>query len=182
MESTTSSLKFLTTQSLLGHARKGNNSAWKVILLRYEMTLLVAARRKLSCIDDAEDIVQTAFMEAVSSIESFEYRHESSFRNFLVKTVVNRCTDIIRSKRPRKSVDMVGIVDPNSILEDRARLDDMVCALDGLSPPLRDVILLRKFESKPWSEVAEVFEESERTVRRRYAEAVKLLKDHLSQA
>jgi len=180
MESTTSSLKLLTTQSLLGHAREGNNSAWKIILLRYEMTLLVAARRKLQSIDDAEDVVQTAFMEAVSSIESFEYRHESSFRNFLVKTVINRCVDLIRSKRPRKSVDMIGIVDPNSFLEDRAKLDDMVCALDGLSPQLRDVILLRKFESKPWSEVAEVSEESEGTVRRRYAEAIKVLKNQLS--
>ena len=95
-------MSLLTTQSLLGHARSGSNSAWKVILMRYRMTLVVAASRQLGSMDDVEGVVQTAFMQAVSSLERFVYTDEGSFRRYLVQVVLNRCRDLHRKRRPEK--------------------------------------------------------------------------------
>lgn len=117
MERTTGSLSLLTTQSLLGHARSGSNSAWKVILMRYRMTLVVAASRQLGSIDDVEDVVQTAFLQALSSLERFVYTDEGSFRRYMVQVVTNRCRDFHRKRRPDITPDLTDYAHPGSLKE-----------------------------------------------------------------
>ncbi len=180
MENTTSTLSLLSTQALLEHARTGSNSAWKVILRRYEMTLMVSARRQLGHHADAEDVVQSAFLNAISALEKFEYRDEGSFRRYLTTTVIHACRDIMKSHPPRKPGDLTSVPDPRSIQESQPQVDQLIVALEELSESLRDVILMRKYESKPWAEVAEVLGESESTARRRYVDAIKILQHKLA--
>jgi len=180
MESTTSSLRALTTQSLLGHAREGNNSAWKLILLRYKMTLMVDARRKLPSLEEAEDVVQNAFMHAVSTIRNFEYREEGAFRKFLRSTVTNRCIDLARARREQESVEILHVPDPKCEQVSPSEFTEVVDAIEALPAPLGDIVLMRKYESKPWSEVAELVGTSEGAVRRKYVEAIGILQRQLS--
>ena len=180
MGSTTRSLSLLTTQSLLGHAKAGSNSAWKILLLRYRMTLRVAASRHLRNREDAEDVVQSAFMDAVSSLEKFEYRDEGSFRNYLVRTVVNSSIDLLRTRRPFHTVDFTGIVDPSSVSDDQFDGEHVVVAISKLSDSLREIVLMKKYESKTWEEIAELTQQSQSSVSRKFAKAIRVLKSHLS--
>lgn len=38
---------------------------------------------------DAKDVLQNSFMKIFTSLPTFEYRDESSFRNWMIKVVVN---------------------------------------------------------------------------------------------
>ena len=173
-------MSLLTTQSLLGHARSGSNSAWKVILMRYRMTLVVAASRQLGSMDDVEDVVQTAFMQAVSSLERFVYTDEGSFRRYLVQVVLNRCRDLHRKRRPESSSDLTHVPQPGSLEELSPKEQQVAVALERLPEDLREVVLLKRYESKPWREVAEVLGESDSTSRRRYVRAIDALREMLT--
>ena len=60
------------------------------------------------------------------------------------------------------------------------REQDVVQALEKLPEDLREVVLLRKYESKPWEEVADLLEESSSSSRRRYVRAIGVLREMLA--
>jgi len=49
--------------------------------------------------DDAKDVLQNSFVKIFTSLPTFEYRDESSFRNWMIKVVVNEALHLLRERK-----------------------------------------------------------------------------------
>ncbi len=61
--------------------------------------MLVVALRFVKDTMEAEDVVQEAFIKAFSKLE--QYKAEVSFGAWLKRIVINKCIDVLKSKRQR---------------------------------------------------------------------------------
>lgn len=180
MSRKTDELALLTTESLLSQARKGSNSAWKAVLLRYKVTLMAAVGRHIGGCADVEDVVQEAFVKSVTSLESFQYTSEGCFRRYLLSIVINRCHDLLRVERAFVDVDLSELSESSGRENETVRAVELTSALNSLPEELREVVLLKKYEGKSWNEVCAVLEESESAARRKYTLAIGRLRNALS--
>ena len=69
---------------------------------------------------------------------------------------------------------------PGSLEELSPKEQQVAVALERLPEDLREVVLLKRYESKTWREVAEVLGESDSTSRRRYVRAIDALREMLT--
>ena len=180
----------LQTRELLEQARDGHHGAWEVIYNRYRMRLLLDAGKQLRGrpigAHGTEDIVQSAFLAAWDTIRRFEYRGEGSFRAWLRKLVVNRAIARLRARATEgdhyevvSDAQLANVrdegLDPGAAAEQADEVRRVLECLERLPEMERDIVLLRSFERKPWTQVAECCERSVRFVEDRYKLAFKRL-------
>jgi len=132
--------------------------------------------------EDADDLVQDAFVRAFKSFE--RYKRALPFKNWLFRIMSNRFVDTLRSKPPPiVSLDaprLIGqgdeelpldVVDPNgdastSLMAD-ALNEELERALAALNPEFRVAVILCDIEGLSYAEIAEVTRVSIGTVRSR---------------
>jgi RNA polymerase sigma-70 factor (ECF subfamily) len=127
--------------------------------------------------DDAEDVVQEAFVRALRFFDGF---HGGNARAWLLTIVRNACYDWLRRNRSAEAHDELdeevhGASEPSPTAEDllveqvdRVRLQR---ALEALPPAWREVLILREFEGLSYKEIAEVAGVKMGTVMSRLARA-----------
>src|SRR4051794_33522298 len=112
-------------------ARGGDEDAFRILMNRHRGRALGIAMRITRSREDAEDVVQQAFVRAWRSLDRF--RGESAFGTWLHRIVARRALD----RASQKNVD-------------RSREDDADIATLSLPMPDeggRDVILIRRLET-----------------------------------
>jgi RNA polymerase sigma-70 factor, ECF subfamily len=77
----------------------GDCEAFRVLVDRHARTLHRLAFRLTGNDDDADDVVQEAFLRAYRQLDRFESR--SSFGTWLYRIAVNCCHDLLRERRRR---------------------------------------------------------------------------------
>jgi RNA polymerase sigma-70 factor (ECF subfamily) len=87
-------------------ARAGDESAFSELFERYRRELRVHCYRMVGSFEDAEDLVQEAFLRAWRKRQTYEGR--SSFRAWLYRIATNVCLDALRSKPRRLLPSQVG--------------------------------------------------------------------------
>jgi RNA polymerase sigma-70 factor (ECF subfamily) len=93
---------FITTEeaTLLASARAGDSAAFECLVTPHWDTLLLVTQRILRNREDAEDAVQTAFLDAFRSLNGFQGR--SQFSSWLTRIAMNAALMRLRASR-RKS-------------------------------------------------------------------------------
>jgi RNA polymerase sigma factor (sigma-70 family) len=136
--------------------------------------------------DDAEDVVQEAFVRALRFFGGF---HGGNARAWLLTIVRNACYDWLRRNRPAEAHDELDeevhrASEPSPTAEDllvegvdRVRLQR---ALEELPPAFREVLILREFEGLSYKEIAEVAGVKMGTVMSRLARARDALQRQLT--
>ena len=132
--------------------------------------------------EDAEDITQEVFLRAWRSIE--EFRGDSGFSTWLFRITMNLCVDHARHKhaQPQTQPLVMGEEESERPLPDTAptpeeHLDnselgrELAAALDEVSEEHRRIVLLRDVSGMSYTEIAEVLEISEGTVKSRLSRA-----------
>ena len=146
---------------------------WEVPLLRTCYLLL----RDMAL---AEDAVQDTFVKAWRNID--RYRQDASEKTWLLKIAVNTCRDLQRSKwfiHMDRRISMEDIPEPAAPFE---WPDDTVTnSVLSLPSALRQVIILRYFQSLNIQEVADILHISRRTVHYRLDKAERLLRNSLEE-
>ena len=182
------------TARLVSAAAAGDHSAWEVLYRRYRpfMALITSAgipdgmRGRF----DTEDVLQSAFLSAWRGLGRFIYQGEDSFRGWLRQIAVRKLADRIRlHSRERRSqsreadgVDPAGLASagaesdtPSGIVVRAERSADVLHAISLLGEGHQEVIWLRDFERRPWSEIASALGCTDSTARRRHFEALEAL-------
>lgn len=88
--------------------QRGDDSAWREVISRYEGRLISFARRRLAQTSEAEDIVQDTFMGLLRSLPSYDRRR--SLETYLFAILRNKLTDHFRAASaagPRQSLESV---------------------------------------------------------------------------
>ncbi|HEX7745847.1 MAG TPA: sigma-70 family RNA polymerase sigma factor [Micromonosporaceae bacterium] len=133
--------------------------------------------------DDAEDVVQEAFVKAFQRLGN--YRGESGFRAWLLAIVGNETRNLHRSRRRRDGLVLravVGLrpgpapVDPSDSAEASERRQHLVAALQRLNERERDVLVCRYLLDLSESETAATLDLSKGTVKSRAFRALAKLR------
>ena len=167
---------------ILARARRGELPAFEELVRRHEKRVYAVALRSSGSPEDAEDITQEGFLRAWRSIE--EFRGDSGFSTWLFRITMNLCVDHARHKhaQPQTQPLVMGEEESERPLPDTAptpeeHLDnselgrELAAALDEVSEEHRRIVLLRDVSGMSYTEIAEVLEISEGTVKSRLSRA-----------
>ena len=110
--------------------------------------------------DDAKDVLQNSFVKIFTSLKTFEYRGESSFRGWMIKVVVNEALHFLRERKRllmtelhESDVQQTADEDPAS---DRISADELHQLISELPDGYRTVINLYVFEDYSHQKIAEL--------------------------
>lgn len=128
--------------------------------------MLVVALRFVKDTMEAEDIVQEAFIKAFSKLD--QYRAEVSFGAWLKRIVVNRCIDVLKSKKQRLTEleeHHLNVVDTDEgaewLVDDDITIEDVKKAIEALPEKYKYVVMLYLIEGYDHNEISEILNISE---------------------
>jgi RNA polymerase sigma-70 factor, ECF subfamily len=179
--------------ALVHAAKQGDMAAFEQLFQRYTARIFRVAMNITSSREDAEDIVQDAFLKAFQHLHRFEER--SLFSTWLTRIAVNSALMKLRSSRRATIVSMDEESDEGSTLADkvadwkpnpeqlysRGELKAILQrALTSLPHSYRIVFWLRDVEGVSIADTAEMLELSVPNVKARLFRARLKLREHLS--
>ena len=168
-------------QQLLEACRRGDRKAQFEIYKRYHGAMYNTALRIVGDPDDAEDVMQEAFLKAFTKIKT--YRGEVSFGAWLKKIIIHKALDFLRSKRDHLSLEEVGEVEEMEeeagIRDFRLEVETIKSAISSLPDGYRIVLSLILLEGYDHEEVSAILRISNATSRTQYHRAKKKLMELL---
>jgi len=152
-------------------ARRGDESAFEQIFHRYQIPLFNMAQHLVGGPDEAEDVVQQAFIKAFRSLSTI--REPGSLGPWLRRIVYTTSLDFLRRRKRRAEYPLDerlrhpggAAMDPErgTLVQEQQRM--LQQALQQMSPRYRTYILLREFDGLSYDEIAVTLGEPITTVR-----------------
>lgn len=110
--------------------------------------------------DDAKDVLQNSFVKIFTSLPTFEYRDESSFRNWMIKVVVNEALHLLRERKRLRFTNLkeslVEYVEDEEPFVEHITADQLHHLISQLPDGYRTVINLYVFEGYSHQKIAEM--------------------------
>lgn len=167
-------------QELVRRVQSGDQSAFNVLVLKYQHRVLKLVSRFVRDAAEAEDVAQEAFLKAYRALASF--RGDSAFYTWLYRIAINTAKNALVAQR-RRPVDFdLDLQDPEQF-ERQARLKEtdtpegvvlteeirqvVEQAMEQLPEDLRTAIVLRELEGLSYEEIAAAMDCPVGTVRSR---------------
>lgn len=119
---------------------------------------------------DADEALQETYLRAWRAKDRFDGRHPLAW---LMTIARNTSLDILRRRRPWKDDPVIWLRIPAPETASAGAALDMARMLEELGPEAAAMLRLRHAEDWRIHEIAEHFDTSQRTVRRRLADAEK---------
>jgi RNA polymerase sigma-70 factor (ECF subfamily) len=174
----------LTDEQIIQEVRKGNDSAYKELVLRYESLVASTVIGMIGRRPEAEDIGQEVFIRFYNAINNF--RGDASVGTYLTRIGINLSLNEIKRRKRKQNI----FIDKDySELEDlkgesmqytegdREVIDK---AIQSLDPKFRSVVVLRLIDGYSTKEVSRILKIPIGTVLSRLARAQEKLKQILA--
>ncbi|MDY6946925.1 MAG: RNA polymerase sigma factor RpoE [Pseudomonadota bacterium] len=169
-----------TDQELVRRVQAGDQTAFNLLVLKYQHRVLKLVGRFVNDAAEAEDVAQEAFLKAYRALASF--RGDSAFYTWLYRIAINTAKNALVSQR-RRPVDFdLDLQDPDQY-DRQAKLKEADTpegvllteeirtvveeAMEQLPEDLRTAIVLRELEGLSYEEIAEAMDCPVGTVRSR---------------
>lgn len=172
-------MEHLNDEKLFELYRKGEDSALRTLIERHRDELLRFLYRLVGERAAAEDVFQETFLQVHQSADSFDITRR--FRPWLFTIAANKGRDHLRRKGRKPTLDLsapisgsgqqggddgsggptfvdlmeVDVPAPDSALDDDERDKLVQRAINGLSPALREILLLSYFQRLSYVQIAE---------------------------
>ncbi len=146
--------------SLVRAAKQGDDAAFEELVRRYDRNVFRIAQHITQNREDAEDVVQEAFLKAYGNLAKFQ--EQSKFYTWLVRIAVNEALMKLRRRRPERTVSLdedikteddslpreIADWSPNpEQLYNQSELREILSkTIQGLPPGFRTVFVLRDVE------------------------------------
>jgi len=179
---------------LVRAAKAGDIGAFEQLVKLYDRNVFRIAQHITQNREDAEDVVQDAFLKAYENLAKFQ--EQSKFYTWLVRIAVNEALMRLRRRRPERMVSLdeevrteedsmpreVADWSPNpEQLYSQSELRDILSrTIQGLPPSFRTVFVLRDVEDLSTEETAEALELSIPAVKSRLLRARLQLRERLN--
>jgi RNA polymerase sigma-70 factor (ECF subfamily) len=159
----------------------GERELFRILVTRYGS---LAKRTAVLCgaADDADDVVQEAFVAAFGALSRF--RAGEPFRPWLLRIVVNRARNVVRARnRAQALADRMAAWDHAALVWDPAagalsaqRRDVLLQGLGRLSAPDREILAVRFLLDLSEADAAMMLDLPKGTVKSRTARALQKLR------
>lgn len=130
---------------------------------------------------DAEDIHAEVFEKILRKLEGFD-PEKASLNTWIFTITRNTVIDFFRRSKPGEELDE-NLSDNTELDEDLLNsetLGELAAALKSLPPQMTQIIVLRYYDGKPLTEIAEMMHLSYGAVKLRHQNAVLMLRNALS--
>src|SRR5262245_28382782 len=161
--------------TLIDLALGGDAAAFGWLVRRYQDRLYTSLVHVSGSRDEAEDVVQDAFVQAFLKLRSFE--RQSTFYTWLYRIAFNTAVSRRRKRRVEGSVEHVraSVGDepadrcerPEEQVLRQERAELLARALEGLSDEHRAILILREMEGCDYEQIAQILDLPVGTVRSR---------------
>jgi RNA polymerase sigma-70 factor (ECF subfamily) len=177
---------------LVARARRGDASAYALLMRRYNRRVYRAVRAILDDEMEVEDAMQDAYLAAYRHLSRFEGR--ARFSTWLIRIAVNAALDRRRRSGRALRLDAAcetaalhsplapaaeGSIDPERLVGAQRLAVRLEEAIHALPDAYRAVYVLRELEGLGTFATAECLQIEEATVRTRFHRARRLLRDAL---
>jgi RNA polymerase sigma-70 factor, ECF subfamily len=179
--------------ALVRAAKQGDDSAFEELVRRYDRNVFRIAQHITQNREDAEDVVQEAFLKAYGNLAKFQ--EQSKFYTWLVRIAVNEALMKLRRRKPERTVSLdedikteddslpreIADWSPNPEQQyTQAELREILSkTIQGLPPGFRTVFVLRDVEGLSTEETAAALELSVPAVKSRLLRARLQLRERL---
>ena len=157
-----------TDEVLVATAKLGDHPAFAELWTRHSNTAFKMAYRIMGNRDDAEDVIQDAWMNAYVHLKTFDGR--AKFSTWLTRIVINSALMTLRRKRahPETSMEITDgetwqnweIADQTKDVEEvyvrHERIELLRRAIGRLQPSLRNVVEIHQSNDSSVKEIAEL--------------------------
>ncbi len=180
--------------SLVRSAKAGDISAFEELVRRYDRNVFRIAQHITQNREDAEDVVQDAFLKAYENLEQFQ--EQSKFYTWLVRIAVNEALMKLRRRRPERTVSLDQEVEteedtiprevadwspnPEQLYNQSELREILTKTIQGLPASFRTVFVLRDVEGLSTEETAEALDLSIPAVKSRLLRARLQLRERLN--
>lgn len=174
---------------LIDEALAGNSASFGQLVRRYQDRLYNTMFHVVHCSEEAQDVVQEAFVQAFVKLDTFQ--RSSAFYTWLYRIAFNTAVSRKRRQRPMASVEQTrqasgeepidGRAAPHERLEQAERVAQVQGALAALSEEHRAILVLREMEGCDYETIAVMLDLPVGTVRSRLHRARMQLRDQLEE-
>ncbi len=179
---------------LVNAARGGDIGAFEQLVRRYDRNVFRIAQHITQNREDAEDVVQDAFLKAFQNLGQFQ--GQSKFYTWLVRIAVNEALMRLRRRRPERTVSLDEDIqtgddviprevadwapNPEQLYKQSELRDILQKTVQGLPSSFRTVFVLRDVEGLSTEETAEALGLSIPAVKSRLLRARLQLRERLT--
>src|ERR1700733_4159531 len=180
--------------TLVHAAKAGDISAFEELVRRYDRNVFRIAQHITQNREDAEDVVQDAFLKAYQNLANFQ--EQSKFYTWLVRIAVNEALMRLRRRRPERMVSLDEDIkteedsmprevadwapNPEQLYTQGELKEILGKTIQGLPPSFRTVFVLRDVEGLSTEETADALDLSIPAVKSRLLRARLQLRERLS--
>jgi RNA polymerase sigma-70 factor, ECF subfamily len=179
---------------IVAQARLGDAKAFSELLRRYEGKIFRLALHITQNREDAEDVLQEAFLKAYEHLDQFQ--GQSKFYTWIVRIAVNQALMKLRKRKSDRSVSLDDTIDTgeDKVAREIAAWDEnpeqrytreemnqiLTSAIEELAPIYRAVFVLRDVDGLSTEEASEALDLSVPAVKSRLLRARLQLRDKLT--
>lgn len=190
----TSSSEPVSDLELVERVKAGDVDAYEQLVRMYDRRVFRIVQHIVQNREDAEDIVQDAFLKAYQNIDRFQ--GNSKFYTWLVRIAVNEALMKLRKRKTSKTVSMDDDVqtedgsiprefadwapNPEQMYGSDETAEILKKTIQGLPPTFRTVFVLRDVENLSTEETAQMLDLSVPAVKSRLLRARLQLRERLA--
>src|SRR5450631_1770994 len=179
---------------LVRAAKGGDDKAFGELVKRYDRNVFRIAQHITQNREDAEDVVQDAFLKAYQNLKNFQ--EQSKFYTWLVRIAVNEALMRLRRRRPERMVSLDEDIkteddsmprevadwapNPEQLYSQGELKEILGKTIQGLPPSFRTVFVLRDVEGLSTEETADALDLSVPAVKSRLLRARLQLRERLT--
>ena len=165
--------------ALVAECKQGSKKACYELYRLYSKAMLNVAFRIVGSVDEAEDVLQEAFLDAFNRIKDF--RQETTFGLWLKQIVVHRSINLLRKRKlelvqlGEDQLENIAESEPEDEEEMMGQVAQVKEAMKLLPDGYRVVLSLYLLEGYDHEEIGQILNISENTSRTQYLRAKRKL-------
>jgi RNA polymerase sigma-70 factor (ECF subfamily) len=175
----------VSDEQIIERVLRGSAEDYRELMLRHQDALFRLSYRMLGRREDAEDVVQDAFLQAYRKLG--DCRGRAKFGAWVRRIAINICLRRFARETPVGEIDElldIAPCDQNPVEREvlrRAEISEILDALASLPPTYRTVIVLRYGEELDLQEIADILGEKPGAVYTRLHRARRMLAERLEE-
>jgi RNA polymerase sigma-70 factor (ECF subfamily) len=177
----------LTDEEIVNEVKAGNSEYFGEIVKRYNQRLYRIAVSYGVFDDDAEEVLQTAYIAAYEKISQF--RGEAKFSTWLIRILINECLMLKRKKKKSVTINEEFVtnspgdhLNPEKEYMDKERKEMLEKAIQKLPEKYKTVYMLKEVEGMSIEETSSALGISKVNVKVRLHRAKSMLRELIKDA